>query len=286
MLFTAADAPALGISRGVLRGTRYRRVLGSVYVDGTVAVTPRLQAEAALLLTPGAVASHDTALSLWTANDRPDDVVHVTVQRDPQLTRPRVSGLRVHEVRHLDRTLRDGLPLTPPERTFLDLAPYRDLTSLVAAGDSLVRRTDVEPYHLVDTLAAVTGVRGVRLAREAAALVRADVDSPMESLLRLLIVLGGLPEPRIGHVISDAAGGWLAKPDLSYPEIKLAVEYDGRHHIVDVRQWRQDIRRRENLEREGWLVRVFTAYDLLHIPHTVVARISQDLHARHPRLAA
>jgi hypothetical protein len=286
-LFTAADAQASGISRGVLRGTQYRRVLGSVYVDGRIAVTPRLQAEAALLLTPDAVVSHQTALSLWTANDRADDVVHVTVQRDPHRNLPRVNGLRVHEVQHLDRALRDGLPLTPPERTFLDLAPYCDLTKLVAAGDSLVRRTPVEPLHLVEAAAAAIGVRGVRLAREAAALVRSGVDSPMESLLRLLIVFGGLPEPRIGYVITDTAGGWLAEPDLSYPEVRLAIEYDGRHHLVDARQWRQDIRRRENLEREGWLVRVITAHDLLNIPHTVVARISEDLHTRrHPHLAA
>ena len=72
------------MSRGVLRGVHYRRVLGSVYVDAHVAVTPRVQAEAALLLTPGAVVSHQTALSLWTADDRAGDVVHVTVERDPR----------------------------------------------------------------------------------------------------------------------------------------------------------------------------------------------------------
>jgi hypothetical protein len=182
--------------------------------------------------------------------------------------------------------LRAGLPLTPPDRTFLDLAPYFDLTKLVTAGDSLVRRTDVEPERLIEVASDAIGVRGVRLAREAAALVREGVDSPRESLLRLLIVLGGLPEPRIGYVITDTAGGWLAQPDLSYPEIKLAIEYDGRHHLVDVRQWRQDIRRRENLEREGWLVRVITAHDLLQAPQTVLSRISQDLHARHHPLAA
>jgi hypothetical protein len=274
------------MSRGVLRGARYRRVLGSLYVDATLAITPRLQAEAALLLAPDAIVSHHTALSLWTADNRADDVAHVTVQRDPHLTRPRVGGLRVHEVQQLDRVIRDGLPLTSPERTFLDLAPYCDLTELVAAGDSLVRRTDAEPQHLLDAAVAAIGVRGVRLAREAAALVRPEVDSPMESRLRLLLVLAGLPEPRVGHVVTDAAGGWLARPDLAYPEFRLAIEYDGGHHLGDARQWRSDIRRRENLERAGWLVRVFTAYDLIHIPQTVVARISQDLHSRQRHLAA
>ena len=271
----------------MLRGVHYRRVLGSVYVDAHVAVTPRVQAEAALLLTPGAVVSHQTALSLWTANGRAGDVVHVTVERDPRVSLPRVSGLRVHEVQHLDRVLRDGLLMTPPERTFLDLAPYCDLVELVSAGDSLVRRTDLRPEHLVELADATIGVRGIRLAREAAALVRPGVDSPMESRLRLVIVLNGLPEPRIGHVVTDSAGGWLAQPDLSYPEVKFGIEYDGQHHLGDARQWRQDIRRRENLEREGWLLRVITAYDLLQTPGTVVARIAEDLHTRrHPRLAA
>jgi hypothetical protein len=282
-----AQAQASGISRGQLRGPKYQRVLGLVYVDARVAVTPRLRAAAALSLVPGAAASHHTALSLWTADTRAEHaVVHVTVERDPHRVLPRVGGLRVHEVQNLEQAICDGLPLTPPARTFLDLAPYCDLTELVTAGDSLVRRTGTEPERLVETTTAAIGVRGVRLAREAAALVRRGVDSPMESRLRLLLVLSGLPEPQVGRVVTDSAGGWLAKPDLSYPEIQLAIEYDGQHHLVDARQWQQDIRRRENLEREGWLVRVITARDLHQTPGTVVSRIAQDLHTRRHPLAA
>ena len=278
-MVTAAQARAMGISRGTLRGSQYRRVLGSVYVDSHVPVTSHVRAEAALMLTPGAVVSHQTALSLWTGEDRPG-TVHLTVQRDPHRTVPRVRGLRVHEVLELEVTTLNGLRLTPPARTFLDVAPYCDLTELVTAGDSLVRRTSADPTHFVETAAAAVGVRGVRLAREAAALVRHGVDSPMESRLRLLLVLAGLPEPLIGHVIYDSDGGWLARPDLSYPDIKLAIEYDGQHHLVDIRQWRRDIRRRENLEHEGWRVRVITAHDLLHTPAAVLARITQDLDTR------
>ena len=87
-------------------------------------------------------------------------------------------------------------------------------------------------------------------------------------------------------MIHDSDGGWLARPDLCYPDLKIAIEYDGQHHLLDIRQWRRDIRRRENLEREGWLVRVITAHDLLQSPTTVIARISQDLHTRRHRLAA
>ncbi|MFG1906702.1 hypothetical protein [Kribbella sp. NPDC048928] len=288
MLLTVAQAREAGISRGVLRGPRYQRVLGPVYAEAQAAVTPQLLAEAGLLLTPGAAVSHHTALSLWTDDVRAGDRdVHVTVQRDPHQVLPRVDGLRVHEVQHLDLVLRAGLPLTSPERTFLDLAPYCDLTELVTAGDSLVRHTYTQPAHLIDLTTSALGIRHVRRARQAAGLVRSGVDSPMETRLRLLLVLAGLPEPVVGYVVTDSAGGWVAKPDLAYPDIKHAIEYDGKHHLVDARQWRQDIRRRENLEREGWLVRVITSHDLLQVPQTVVARIAEDLHhLRHRRLAA
>jgi len=279
-VFTVAQGLAGGISPGVLRGNRYRRVLGTVYVPADVDVTLRLRAEAALLLAPHGVLSHHTALELWGAAGPVSDAVHVSVRRDPHRVVPRVRGLHVHEVRDSDLLTVTGLPLTPPVRTFLDLAACCDLTELVTAGDSLVRRTGVSPEVLVDTASSTAGVRGIRLARQAAALVRSGVDSPMESRLRLLIVQAGLPEPQVGRTVSDSDGGWLAKPDLSYPDLEIAIEYDGRHHLLDSTQWRRDIRRRENLERAGWLVRVITATDLLRAPGTVIARISQDLRAR------
>jgi hypothetical protein len=226
------------------------------------------------------ILSHHTALELWGAAGAVSDEVHVSVRRDPRRVVPRIRGLHVHEVRDLDISTLGELPLTSPERTFLDLAGCCDLTELVTAGDSLVRRTVVSTEALLETAVARIGGRGIRLARQAATLVRSGVDSPMESRLRLLIVLAGLPEPQVGRPVYDSDGGWLAKPDLSYPEHQIAIEYDGRHHLLDSTQWRRDIRRRENLERAGWLVRVITAADLLNAPATVLARISQDLRTR------
>jgi hypothetical protein len=288
-LITAAQARAAGISRGMLRSRRYQRVLGSVYIASEVPLSLRLRARAALLHVPNGVLSHHTALALWGGAAPVDDRVHVSVRRDPKGSRSRIRGLTVHQVRHLDYQPLDGLPLTQPERTFLDLAADCELAELVIAGDSLVRRTPATPESLTAAATSTVGTRGIRLARQAASLVRSGVDSPMETRLRLLIVLAGLPEPAIGHVVTDSDGGWLARPDLSYPELKIAIEYDGLHHLKDARQWQRDIRRRENLERAGWLVRVITAADLLTAPETVLARISTDLQTRthpHPHLAA
>ncbi|WP_406047549.1 DUF559 domain-containing protein [Kribbella sp. NBC_00889] len=258
--------------------------MGSVYAPAEVLLTPRVRAAAALPLAPGGVISHHTALGLWCGTGPTSGELHLSVRRDPHRVVPRVRGLRVHEIRNLEGVPALGVPVTPPERTFLDLASYSDLTELVTAGDALVRRTNVDPARLIESATAAVGLRGIRLARRAATLVRPGVDSPMESRLRLLLVLDGLPEPEVGRVVLDSDGGWLAQPDLCYPELKIAIEYDGRHHAQDIGQWRRDIRRRENLEREGWLVRVITAHDLLHAPGTVVARITQDLRARGHRV--
>lgn len=134
--FTVAEGLARGISPGVLRGDRYRRVLVTVCIAADVAITARVRAEAALLLAPRGVLSHHTALELWGAAGPVSDDVHVSVQRDQHQVVPRVSGLRVHEVRDLDPVTVAGLPVTPPERTFLDVAACCALTELVTAGDS------------------------------------------------------------------------------------------------------------------------------------------------------
>jgi hypothetical protein len=282
--FTIAQAAAAGITARQLRSTDFARVLQGVYVAAGVAMTLRLRARAALLLQPTGVLSHHTAAVLLGATAPETGDVHLTVLRDRHAVRTRVAGLVVHEAQQHRYLHHDGLPVTTAESTFLDLAAHLDLTELVVTGDALVRRAGAAPDQFVQ-LAAETTCRGVRLARAAAELVRQRVDSPMESRLRMLVVLSGLPEPIPGVDVYFESGGWLARPDLQYPEQRIAIEYDGRHHLDDPVQWRRDIGRRENLEREGWRVRVVTARDLYSTPLTLLGRIRDDLADRgHPEL--
>lgn len=143
----------------------------------------------------------------------------------------------------------------------------------------MVRKYDISPAAL-RRLTEQHARRHIRRAREAADLVRARVDSRPETHLRLEIVWGGLPEPDVGRDVFDACGGWLARPDLSYPAHRIAIEYDGIHHLQDKRQWAQDILREENLEREGWIVIVVTADQLYKRPHQTVSRIREALRRR------
>ena len=50
-------------------------------------------------------------------------------------------------------------------------------------------------------------------------------------------------------IFRNADGSWLIRLDLYYGAYRLLVEYDGRQHAENTRQWRRDITRRETLDR-------------------------------------
>jgi very-short-patch-repair endonuclease len=69
------------------------------------------------------------------------------------------------------------------------------------------------------------------------------------------------------------------RPDLSYPDLRIAIEYDGDHHRTS-RQWRSDRARRQLLEDAGWIVLEFTADDVLRRPEQTVERIRRAIAGR------
>ncbi|WP_209066987.1 DUF559 domain-containing protein [Arthrobacter pigmenti] len=165
-----------------------------------------------------------------------------------------------------------GIAVTTPARTWTDLAPSLSLEELVAAGDSLLRRQDAprrrcdlnvpDPLSSIEELAEVIerrrGSRGIVLAREALPLLRSGVDSPQESRLRVLILDAGLPEPEVNQWILDPRGRRFSRPDLMYRELKIAIEYEGEHHLLDADQWHSDINRDDRLRALGWTVLKFS----------------------------
>lgn len=88
----------------------------------------------------------------------------------------------------------------------------------------------------------------------------------METRVRMLFVLAGFPEPVVNVEVFDDSGRLRYRIDLAWPTVKVAVEYDGRHHIRREEQWTYDIRRREDLEGEGWAFLVLTAADIFRTP--------------------
>ena len=105
----------------------------------------------------------------------------------------RRDGVVAHQARTVASIQRQGLLVTSPVTTFVDLAAHVDDPTLLACGDGLVRRHLVSVDELGLAVDSTRVRRGIARARRVAALVRAGVDSPMESRLRLLLGQGGLP---------------------------------------------------------------------------------------------
>ncbi|WP_323099671.1 hypothetical protein [Intrasporangium sp. YIM S08009] len=276
--------PPPGVSAWDLRSGRYRRLLRGVYVSATVPVTPVVAARAGLLAAgPDAVASHHTAARVWGAVVPDDGLVHVTGR--PRL---RGAGLMTHRPKPGQRgTTRRGVRVTTPASTFLDLSDGLGLVDLVVAGDSLVKAGVATPAQLVEAATAYRG-KSRRLARRAASLVRSDVDSPMESRVRMLMVLAGLPEPVVDHRIRWPGGRVRFRFDLSFPDARLVIEYDGRQHADSDEQWDSDVDRRERMDGDKWRLVIVRSKDVYRTPARTLSRITaamRDQGMRVPRLS-
>jgi hypothetical protein len=99
----------------------------------------------------------------------------------------------------------------------------------------------------------------------------------METRLRLLIVLAGLPEPEVNFIVRDENGEWELRFDLCYPQLKLIIEYDGAQHRLEATQWSHDVRRREWLERNGWRIIIVNADAYYREPRETLRRIREAL---------
>jgi very-short-patch-repair endonuclease len=234
-------------------------------------------------LPEGATFSHHTAAQLWGMPIESGST-HVTVLQPAN--RPRAVGVTGHRAwGPLIIRTRQGLPVTTPERTWTDLAAVGvDERTLVVIADHLVRRK--RPLCTVESLAlAVSRLgnrRGSRSARRALARARRGTDSPPETIVRLEIVESGLPEPRVGHRVVHL-GEYIGTPDLAYPELRIAIEYEGEEHQRDRETYLADIERREAFVRAGWTVILVTKEHLRSAPELWLRRIR---HARSVALAA
>jgi len=219
-------------------------------------------ADALPLLQQGEWFSHVTALQLWglplsTRWESADLHVAGTVRR--QLRRPGIVGHR--PVRQPPRGSVRGMPVSSPVQAWVESACLLGLDELIQVGDALAGRWSphavarrVPLAVLADTVRIARARRrpGAVLLGEAMTHVRERVDSPRETVLRLAIVRAGRPEPEVNVRRRASDGSVLGRPDLSYPDAKVAVDFEGDGHRTDRRQWEADVDRRERFVDDGW----------------------------------
>ena len=277
--FTRADAVRAGVDPKILRTSKFRRIFRGVYVDVRVPDSPFVRAQAALVVSaPTAFLSHTSAARVYALPVPPDGLEHVTVPaQEDRRSRP---GIRTHVATGRAQVIDwRGLRISHPFRMFVELAAMLSLVDLVVVGDALVKVFKLRAGQLVEACRQ-SSQRHAGTALKAAEYVRDEVDSPMETRLRMLIVLAGLPEPEVNHKIRAEDGRVLRRLDLSYPWLKLIIEYDGRQHVEIEEQWDSDLERREEFDEEGWRIIVVTAKGIFRHPDRTLERVRKSLVAR------
>jgi very-short-patch-repair endonuclease len=103
--------------------------------------------------------------------------------------------------------------------------------------------------------------------------VEPATESPMETRLRLLLILAGLPRPQVQVSLGNATS-FLGRADLYYPDARLIIEYDGGTHRVS---FAADNRRQNRLLEAGYRILRFSASDVLGSPEDVIALVRSAL---------
>ena len=183
----------------------------------------------------------------------------------------------------------DGVRLTSPARTWLDLAAVLSIDDLVIAGDSLVcehghefpvpREALCSIEELRSMVERHPGSRGVRKARVALDLIRVGADSPPETRLRLAVVRSGLPEPELNYVLWGVHGVPVLWPDAAYADWRVSIQYDGAGHGGSG-QYLRDIRRESVTRAYGWLEVRVAKDDLAAEGPAVVRKVRAALESR------
>ncbi|HET7420333.1 MAG TPA: DUF559 domain-containing protein [Candidatus Dormibacteraeota bacterium] len=142
-----------------------------------------------------------------------------------------------------------GLPATSRVRTVADLGRRLPLVEAVVVLDMALHRRLVEIEDLRLWTHQHPRYWGVAGLRRACAFAERKAESPMETRLRMLLLLNGLPKPDVQPELQDETGLSIARADLYYASHRLVIEYDGATHQTSVAA---DNRRQNRLLEAGY----------------------------------
>jgi very-short-patch-repair endonuclease len=282
---TVRQLYSLGFSDGQV-GTRaaagwLHRVHRGIYAVGHDRLTREGRWMAAVLACGDcAVLSHQAAGELWRLRQRRGNVparIDVAVPRR-RGGRPR-RGLIVHRLPTLrpdEVATNDGIPVTSPARTLLDLATILPARQLERAVDEAERLRLCDEGDLKAVAAAHVGRPGAgalsRLLRKQAIGMTATRSNFEERFLALCRDCR-LPQPEVNVPLLDYV------VDFLWSDARLIVEVDGRATHGTRRAFQADRDRDGRLTVAGYRVVRFTWWDVTRRPAVVADRVRRLLRA-------
>jgi G:T-mismatch repair DNA endonuclease (very short patch repair protein) len=272
-VFRGSTVVAQGLlTRKQLRSAAWRRLRQDVYADTALTVTHRLLVSAVGLVLPqGAGFTGRSAATLWGVPDvaGPTDPVEVLLPAGSRWNPG--SGVRVRSLLRGQALVRRGLWLCASRvDTAVDLIRWGGTDDAVVLLDQLCHAGMVRLDDVRDAVLKLPRCQGSAQARRVAALADGTAESPQESRLRLLLGRSGLPAPIAQFRVFDDEG-FVGRVDFAYPDLKIAIEYDGLWH-GERKAFLSDRERLNRLAAAGWTVLHVTADDMRH-PERLAARV-------------
>jgi very-short-patch-repair endonuclease len=213
----------LGLGRAAInrrvKSTRLITVSTGVYAVGHVPALPHDRAYGALLACgPKSVLSHGSAATLYGIYRRWDMPFEVTVP-----TKRRRRGIRIHRAKltRRDISIPEGIRVTSPARTLLDMAPRLTDKQRRRAFNKLRLSHNLTEEQLRDVLERFPRHPGAQRLRALARMHRGATRSGLEDKFADFCERRGLPEPRVNEKINGR------EVDAYFPNERLIVEVDG-----------------------------------------------------------
>ena len=271
-VLTRSQLVGAGLERGAiahrLATGRLHRLHPGVYAVGHSA--PRRETRwlaAVLACGPGAVLSHRSAAALWRIREgegaRPDVTVATRNGRRPP-------GVVLHrsQLADRDRSHHEGIPVTSPARTLVDLAHKIDDDDLVRAlrETQFLRRFD---------LVAMREVLARRPCRRLRVLIEDLVltQSGIEDDLLAICDRHGVPCPLTQQVVCGR------RVDFLWPVERVVVEADGWEAHGTRSAFQADRALSNALQLAGYRILRFTSTDVRRRPAQVAQQILSALSA-------
>jgi very-short-patch-repair endonuclease len=219
---------------------------------------------------PAAVLSHVAAGALWGIVEWDDRRPEVTVPGPGARAHP---GVRVRRspLAPADIARREGIPVTAPARTLVDLAAVLGARALRRAVGQAQSLRLVSLPRLAETLDRAGPRRGRAVLAQILAAGPAPTRSELEDVVLALILRGGLARPEVNAPL--VLGGRRVIPDFRWPARRLIVEADGAawHDHRVARE--DDAERQALLERHGERVLRVTWEQAVAAPEQTLARL-------------
>lgn len=224
----------------------------------------------------GTVVSHRGAAYLLGLTE--DQVVEITSpkkSKPPPSMEKHTGSPRWRDVRQVD-----GLPLTGPERTLIDLGAVLDPEGLEATFERAIRKGStsmkrIEKHLRASANAHRPGVGRLKQILEARGRDTSPSESVLETKFERLLRNSGYPRPTRQYEVT-IGGRVVARLDFAYPEQRLAIELDGFAYHSGRQAWQRDLRRQNLLIQLGWKILRFTWADVCDRPSDVLASLNDS----------